>query len=696
MSEQLSTSRSISLDRVESEDIERKVNLELNKFQHKMILFGGILNVLAGLFVVAVLYEKTSHAILFSWFVMLIIADTLNIGFAYKNRHVLPEQTIRWRNSKRAYHIIIGLLCLTYGSVGILYTSQEFLYQLFVITFLQLAFVGFSFGTITDYKACVISNICLLSPFLTYHIYSGIHARILLGYDPNLSIALCLSLLILALFLLIATYFGYKLVRNFFFLSFENIALSQKLENANKFLENRVKERTIELEESLKLVTYQSTHDLLTDLPNQRLLLEYLQSDIAQAEVSNDKFAVACFSINEIEKINDGIGYQAGDKVIKTIALRLQRNLETNKGSQQDIPEYNVTLSRKDVFIIIINNILSVADIEKKSELLFSIIKEPITFDNQIIKVSASMGVSLYPQDGKDTKSLLMNADAAMSLAKKQGGNSLNIYKSEINADVSNELIIESYLHDALKNNEFKMVYQPFLNLRTQKICGGEALIRWNNPHLGQVSPAHFIPLAEANGVIISLGEWTLRTACIEAKKWHDMGFPTLKIAINLSSKQLGKKNIVETIANIIEETQVEPKCIELELTETEAFKKETIPIVKQLKEIGLSLSIDDYGTGYSGLSNLKLFDIDKLKIDQSFVRDIPKNNDSNTIVAHTIDLAKKLNISVLAEGVETKEQLMFLIEHECDMIQGYYFSKPVDSEAFTQLLKNTPPLLKK
>ncbi|MHB1948813.1 MAG: putative bifunctional diguanylate cyclase/phosphodiesterase, partial [Gammaproteobacteria bacterium] len=501
--------------------------------------------------------------------------------------------------------------------------------------------------------------------------------------DFVLDIGFSISLLILGIFLLVVCYICYVLIKNQSILSFLNEVLNEKLEDINKFLEERVKERTAELEKSLKLVTYQATHDLLTDLPNQRLLAEDIHSSIVRAKENNRQFALVCFSLNELDKINDGLGHQVGDFVIKAIAKRLEHAHEKFKSK---LDKYVVALSRRDVFVILMEPI-ELNNIEEEVKQLLNVVEEPIYTENQVVKLTASIGLSIYPHNGNDIKTLLMNADAAMLRARQYGGNRIDMYRAEINANISKQLELENHLYQALKNNEFMLRYQPFVDLKTGEICGAEALVRWNSPAFGIVSPDSFIPLAEANGLIIPLGEWVLKTACEEARHWNELGFARLKIAVNLSAKQLHQKDIVQIIATTLKSIKLNPNYLELELTETAAFQAELLPIVKQIKTLGVGLSIDDFGTGYSGLSNLKQFDIDKLKIDKSFVRDIDTNSDSRAIVANTILLAKKLNINVLAEGVETSEQLHILLDLGCDMVQGYYFSQPVSAEIFRELL---------
>lgn len=680
-----------SLSDREKKEIEEKVNFELELTNYntlkKMTVVGGVANALAGLFVVWVLYYQIKHTTLFNWYSMLITIVIINIAwssfFAYRYKDITIELLKKWHSG---LYIILAVLCLTWGFIGVLFITPQPYYQLFVITFLQIAILCFGFGTVVDFPASIITISCLTLPTIGFRIYEAMQHVGPFDQSYVLKLAFGISLLILGAFLLVVCYIGYLLTKSQATLSFLNAALNEKLEDMNKFLEQRVKERTIELENSLKLVTYQATHDLLTDLPNQRLLLEYITAAIKSADQNNHMFAVVFFTLNEIEKINDGLGHHIGDLVIKTVAQRFQKVFEKDAKNLAKI-QYSVTLSRKDVFVILIEPIFQIEEIEEKVKPLFSIIDESIFTENQVIKLTASIGISLYPRNGTEMSSLLMNADAAMLRARQYGGNSLNMYKAEINADISKQLELESNLHSALKNSEFMLQYQPFIDLKKREICGSEALVRWENPTLGFISPANFIPLAEANGIIIPLGEWVLRKACMQTKLWHQLGFTSLKVAVNLSAKQLQQKNLLETVAEVIKETGIDPKFIELELTETAAFQDEVIPTLKQFTAMGFGLSIDDFGTGYSGLSNLKQFQIDKLKIDKSFVQDIDVNIHSKAIVSNIIAMAKKLKITVLAEGVETKEQLNALLDLGCDMIQGYYFSTPLNADVFTELL---------
>lgn len=683
-----SSSNSAYAEIIDDITLDQKIRVELDKTQYKAVKVGFFINIISSLVLVWMLWNKVLPHLLLLWLLVMVLVNAANVVWlwVYENKKIRMKQFVFYRKVSRA---IFVALCITWGSIGVIFQPADLHYQLYLYAFLLAVVIGYSFGSVTDLTAILISLSCLLLPTIVFLLFKGIYSIIQTGQDPALNLGLGVALLILSIFLLIACYIGYKWIRRFFKLTFENIALSKKLENMNKFLEQRVKERTIELEKSLKLVTYQATHDLLTDLPNQRLMVDYLERATAKANQNNHYVGLALLTLNEIEKINDGLGYQAGDMVIKTVAHRFQQNI--NKIKQPRFPDthFTVTLSRKDVFVIIIDPIKSSEQAESQGSILFSILDEPVQTEKQVIKLTASIGLSIYPKDGNDVSNLLMNADAAMLRAKQRGGNSIDVYNESINADVSHQLKIESELHDALGRDQFRLQFQPFVNVSDGEILGAEALVRWEHPNLGLISPMNFIPLAEANGIILPLGEWVFRSACVQTKIWHELGFERMKIAVNLSAKQLQQKNIIKTVGNILKETKVDPAYIELELTETEAFQEEVLPILMQFQEMGLGLSIDDFGTGYSGLSNLKLFAIDKLKIDKTFIQDVVTNPDSRAIIANTISLAKKMNITIIAEGVETKEQLNFLREHGCDLIQGYYVSPPLNPDVFTDLLKS-------
>ncbi|EHL32057.1 putative bifunctional diguanylate cyclase/phosphodiesterase [Legionella drancourtii] len=485
----------------------------------------------------------------------------------------------------------------------------------------------------------------------------------------------------LGIFMLIACFIGNKVIIKVFRLGYENELLCQKFENINTLLEQRVKERTEALETSLKLVTYQATHDLLTELPNERLLYEHITTATERAVRNHYKFAVACFSLNGMVKINDSIGHQAATTIINRASQRLAHLLQQKKN-------YFVSLSRQDVFVILIEPISDVFEIENYVQNLFVILNNPIYVAKQSIKLSGSIGVSVFPDNGRDVDTLITNAEAARVLATQRGGNSICIYNIVINADAARQLRIENMLYQAVEKNELILNYQPFIDLRTGRVCGAEALVRWQNPVLGLVAPMDFIPIAEMNGMILPIGEWVLRAACQQLKEWQNSGFNTFKMSVNLSAKQLIQEDLVDCIAEILDTLKLNPQYLELELTESNVFNNEAIPIINKLAEMGIAFAIDDFGTGYSEFSNLKLFKVDKIKIDKIFVQDLNVNIDSRNIVCNTIALANRMHIDCLAEGVETEEQTQFLKENGCYIMQGYYFSTPLSAEDFFVFLK--------
>jgi EAL domain-containing protein (putative c-di-GMP-specific phosphodiesterase class I) len=314
--------------------------------------------------------------------------------------------------------------------------------------------------------------------------------------------------------------------------------------------------------------------------------------------------------------------------------------------------------------------------------------------DGQEFLVSASIGISTFPDDGADAETLLKNADIAMYRAKDLGRNNYQFYSAQMNKHTFERLAMESSLRRAVERNEFLLHYQPKLDLRTGAIAGVEALVRWQHPDWGMVSPAQFIPLAEETGLIVQIGEWVLRTACEQSRKWREEGIPALRIAVNLSARQFAQKTLLRDVGRIIAESGLTPESLELEITESLVMHnpEQATQTLEELKAMGISLSIDDFGTGYSSLSYLKRFPLDCVKIDRSFIKDIPVDADDMAITKGVIALGHSLRLKVVAEGVETAEQLDFLRANDCDELQGFFFSKPLPSEEVTTFLKNHTP----
>jgi len=397
-------------------------------------------------------------------------------------------------------------------------------------------------------------------------------------------------------------------------------------------------------------------------------------------------FWLAFIDLDRFKFVNDSLGHKAGDQLLTEVSRRLS-----------DVVQDTDTVARfgGDEFIIILQG---QCDTHLRMDVLNKLIEaseSPIFIEGKEIFISASIGISIYPTDAQDADGLLRNADVAMYRAKEMGNNNFQFFTQTMNKRVTDRLSMETHLRKALELNEFKLLYQPKVNLESKKIVGMEALIRWHSEALGFVSPQQFIPLAEENGMIIQIGEWALKTACEQTKAWHDSGYDNLLISVNLSARQFKQKDLVNSIAIILEETGLTPNSLELELTEGLIMSSvdDSMKILHGIKSIGVHLSVDDFGTGYSSLAYLKNLPLDTLKIDKSFTDDIINHTDNVPIVASVILLAKNLNLKVVAEGVESVEQVKYLSAHQCDEIQGYYFSKPVNTEDFEALLKNNATL---
>ncbi|KTD68422.1 MULTISPECIES: putative bifunctional diguanylate cyclase/phosphodiesterase [Legionella] len=662
----------------EQHEINRKIEFETAKSFHSMVKLGAFANIFGAFLYVLAIYRTTQPTLIISWYTLLVIANLLNVLWAlrFEYKHINREEILKCR---KGFLYIVILICLIWSSIGILFMNDGIPQQMTTIVFLSAVLICFCFSTAIDLTMGIISIVCLLTPTLLYHLYLSIDSSAH-SATSQISMSIIGSFVVLGIFMLFACFVGNRIILKLFRLGYENALLSRKLEHMNASLERRVKERTMELEQSLKLVTYQATHDLLTDLPNERFLYEHINNVAEKAVKDHHKFAIACFSLNNMMKINDSIGHQASATIIHRVAQRFARLAEKNT-------KYFFSLLRKDVFVILIDPIIDMLEIEECTQDLFFVLENPVYVAQQELNLTASIGISVFPTDGRDVDTLITHAEAARTLATERGGNSVRVFNTVITADASRQLNIENQLYRAIENNELILNYQPFIDLRTGTVCGAEALVRWNNPVLGMLSPMEFIPLAETNGMILPIGEWVLSTACRQLKKWHHSGFK-LNISVNLSAKQLVQHDLVERIGQVLNSLKLSPKYLELELTESNAFQNEAIPIINKFTEMGIALAIDDFGTGYSEFGNLKLFKVNKIKIDKTFIQDIEVSIDSRNIVSNTIALAHRMNIDCLAEGVETLEQIKFLKENGCYIMQGFYFSKPLDVKSFSAFLK--------
>jgi diguanylate cyclase (GGDEF)-like protein len=384
--------------------------------------------------------------------------------------------------------------------------------------------------------------------------------------------------------------------------------------------------------------------------------------------------------LDRFKVINDTVGHPIGDRVLKVIAERL--NAAVRKGD-------TVARLGGDEFVVALADLAEVHDVPRVAEKLIAALHPPVVIDGREYFVTASIGVSLHPWDGDDAETLLRNADVAMYRAKEKGKNNFQFYSPAMNAEAPRRLAIETDLRRALERREFLLHYQPKVDLATGRVAGMEALLRWQHPKQGLISPLDFIPLLEETGLIVPVGEWVLRSACAQNRSWQEAGLAPLRVAVNLSARQFKQPGLVEMVGEVLAEVGLDPGLLELELTESILLEhtEESLATLRRFHDMGIHLALDDFGTGYSSLSYLKRFPIDSLKIDRSFIHDVTTNPDDATIARTVIAMAHNLRMTAVAEGVETREQLEFLRSHECDQMQGYYFSRPLAAEAFAQLL---------
>lgn len=427
-------------------------------------------------------------------------------------------------------------------------------------------------------------------------------------------------------------------------------------------------------------IRHQAFHDTLTDLPNRLLLKERLNLEIAHAKNNNRMLAVMYLDLDRFKLINDTLGHDKGDLLLKNVAKRL-----TNCLHKDD----TVARMGGDEFTLLLPGLEKEEDAVKVAGKILESIRKPFEIDEHELYISGSIGISFCPNDGEFSEDLLKNADVAMYRAKEKGKNNFQLYTLTMNIKARERLEMENNLRKALENKEFIVYYQPKIDTITKKIIGFEALVRWQHPEWGLVSPSKFIPLAEDTGLIVPIGEYVLRTACIQAKKWQDQGFAGLHVAVNLSSRQFQLQNLIKEISEVLKVTKLNPELLELEITETVAMQdvEYTLEIMSKLKGMGIKFAIDDFGTGYSSLSYLKKFSLNKLKIDKSFVQEIDSKTGDKAIASTIIALGKSLNLDVVAEGVENEGQYDFLKKSECDEMQGFLFGKPMPASEFTSLL---------
>lgn len=430
-----------------------------------------------------------------------------------------------------------------------------------------------------------------------------------------------------------------------------------------------------------KELEYQATHDSLTGLANRNLLNDRITQAIAWAKRQSMSVGVMLLDLDHFKLINDASGHGAGDEMLKQVALRLN-------GCIRDTD--TVARLGGDEFVIVLTDLPESGDVDVIAEKVLGSLARPFDICGHDVFVTASVGISLYPRDGDHGEILLRYADIAMYRVKEHGRNSVRQFVPEMGVSAISRMNMEASMRRGLERGEFKLHYQPKIELATQRIVGAEALVRWQHPQIGLIHPIEFIPLAEESGLILPLGEWVLAEACRQQVTWKEQGLGGLKIAINMSPRQFRQEDLAERVATIFSHTGADPACVTLELTESMVMQdvNSTLVALRTLKKLGLTISLDDFGTGYSSLSYLRRFPIDELKIDKSFINDIHENADDAAIASAIIAMAISLGLNVVAEGVERKEQVDALMKMGCTQVQGYYFGRPMDAFAFAGCLR--------
>jgi diguanylate cyclase (GGDEF)-like protein len=679
----------LQLSSLEEKRIKKQLTYILTDKNFHLLRNASTVSPFMALLPVWIFYNTVDRTLLFGWLAAMTIVHLgcIALVFYYKHRHPSVDEIGRWKNVAR---IAVIVSTATWGSMGVLLVPDTAVGQNLVLFFLILLSSSVALGTSVDYLTSSFGIFTSLSPYIFWQFWQGI----VNGSSMHMHEGMILLVYMVALN--IFSYVSYQLMKKSVELSFTNIALANKLastnsqlKDLNSELEDRVALRTKELNSALTTVTYQATHDIITSLPNQNWLLQYVPSLIEKAQQENFAFAICCLSINNMENITDHYGYTANDTIIKEVGERLLEVFENDN----EPTDYKISIARRDVFVILIEKI-GVKQITKIIEPIFAAFKNPFEIlHNNILEqeqLFVSIGVSIYPKDGDSTDDLLIKADSTMFYIKKQHEHNyeyqFEFYNKEIAENVQYKVQLRKSMQIAMDNDEFYLFYQPLVDIKTGLVTSTEALIRWTHPTEGQVPPSKFIKVAEDYNLIIPLGEWVLRKACMQNYYWFKLGFSNI-VSVNLSAKQLARGDIVKTVTQILKETGLRPELLDLELTETEAFKDNVVSVINNLRNLGVSLTIDDYGQGFSNLSNLKKFSFNKIKIDMEFIKGLPQDVNSQIIVTSSIKMAKALGIKVVAEGVERQEQFDFLAKQGCDLIQGYLLYRPAIADEVTKVL---------
>jgi diguanylate cyclase (GGDEF)-like protein len=448
--------------------------------------------------------------------------------------------------------------------------------------------------------------------------------------------------------------------------------------------QSRLRESESKLDHARR-VEYLAYHDGLTGLPNRSMFSKLLSQRISESRRYDRQLAVAFLDLDRFKQINDTLGHEAGDQLLQEVATRLQ-------GCVRD----SDTVARLggDEFVVLLPELEDVKYAAAVAHKILAVIGRTFTLIGHEFRVTASIGISVYPQDGQDEQTLTKNADIAMYQAKAEGKNNFQFYSEKLNANSLERLTLESSLRHALERDEFRLHYQSKRDIRSGRIVGVEALLRWEHPDLGMVTPMQFIPVAEETGLIVPIGKWVLKTACLQSLAWQHEGLPPLSIAVNMSARQFSDEYLLQDLESILKSTGMNPQLLELELAESLLIHdvENTMRILTGLKSLGVRIAVDDFGTGYSSLATLQRFPLDTVKIDRSFIGDLAGPSENAALAEAIVAMGKSLSLTVIAQGVETKEQAAFLRAHACDELQGFYFNRPLPAYQFAQLMRAQTP----
>jgi diguanylate cyclase (GGDEF)-like protein/PAS domain S-box-containing protein len=440
-------------------------------------------------------------------------------------------------------------------------------------------------------------------------------------------------------------------------------------------------------------INYLASYDSLTGLVNRRLFREQLERAMAAARERNHSFALLFMDLDRFKRINDTLGHDAGDQILKAVAERLRLHVRGSdvvaRGEEED-EAAAVSRLGGDEFTVLLSKITRPEEAGDVARRILRVLPEPISVNGQEVAITGSVGIAVYPTDGEDADELVRHADAAMYHAKDRGRNNCQFFSDSMNAESLRKLTVESRLREALERGELRLHYQPIVDLRTGAITGAEALLRWNHPELGTVSPSEFVPVSEETGLIVPIGEWVLRTACCQAKQWQEEGYLDILMSVNVSIRQFAHHDLRDTVARALQDSGIDPSYLELELTESFMMQDDeaAATVLRDLRAIGVRVALDDFGTGYSSLSYVTRFPLDTLKMDRCFVRDIDSDPGAAGIASAVISMAHSLDARVVAEGVDTEEQATFLRAQGCDEMQGFLFSEAVPADEFVRLLQ--------